>query len=85
MTVASIVFLVLLAVIFVALWQKGQLRRFAVFARETQEELKKCAWPTKDELVGSTVVVFVSLLVLGLFTGLVDFVVTLLVRSLSNI
>jgi preprotein translocase subunit SecE len=85
MTTGSIIALAVAGVVFFILWQKGYLLRFAGFVRETKEELKKCAWPTKDELVGSTVVVFVALFILGGFTALVDTVVTSVVRYLSNI
>lgn len=85
MTTAAIIFLSFVAVLFFVLWQKGYVARLGRFAGETQEELKKCSWPTKNELLGSTVVVFVSLFVLGFFTGAVDFLVTIVVRSLSNI
>jgi preprotein translocase subunit SecE len=85
MNTGMIIALVAVAGIFFFLWQKGYLLRFAGFVGETREELKKCAWPTKDELIASTVVVFVSLFILGSFTSLVDTVVTALVSYLSNI
>lgn len=58
--------------IFGLLWWKGYIQRFAAYWRQTVEELKKCTWPTWDELKGSTVVVAVSIIVLGLFTFVVD-------------
>jgi preprotein translocase subunit SecE len=60
------------AVIFGLLWWKGYIRRFAAYWRQTTEELKKCTWPTWDELKGSTVVVMVAIIILGLFTFIVD-------------
>ena len=36
------------------------------------EELKKCTWPTWVELKGSTVVVMVAILLLGVFTFAAD-------------
>jgi preprotein translocase SecE subunit len=45
------------------------------FAGETREELRKCSWPSKQELKGSTVVVLVATVVVGLFTVSVDVVV----------
>ena len=42
--------------------------------QETREELRKCTWPTWDELKGSTVVVMISILLLGVFTVVVDLV-----------
>ena len=45
------------------------------FVDETREELRKCSWPSKEELKGSTVVVLVATVVVGLFTVGVDVVV----------
>ena len=85
MTIGPIITLAFAVGVFFILWQKGYLLQFAGFVGETREELKKCAWPTKDELIGSTVVVFVSLVILGGFTAIVDTFVTAVVRFLSNI
>lgn len=64
----------MLVAIFAILWWQGQLKRFAAYIAETREELKKCTWPTWDELKGSTVLVMVSILLIGLFTVVVDYV-----------
>ena len=56
------------------LWWGGQLARLANYIRETRLELEKCSWPTWDELRGSTLVVFISIALLGLFTMVVDWV-----------
>ena len=45
------------------------------FVGETREELRKFSWPSKEELKGSTVVVLVATVVVGLFTVGVDVVV----------
>ena len=60
--------------IFAWLWRRGELLRFSRFVQETREELKKCSWPTREELKGSTVVVAIACLLLGLFTTAVDWV-----------
>ncbi len=52
------------------------------YLKETGAELRKMTWPTKDELIGSTIVVVVVSLVLALFIGAVDRVLTLLLRTL---
>jgi preprotein translocase subunit SecE len=67
-------------VIFGFLWSKGYLVRMRNYVGETREELRKCTWPTVEELKGSTVVVMVTLAVLGVFTVAVDFVLSKLVR-----
>ena len=58
--------------IFAYLWWQGQIRRLATYVMETREELKKCSWPTWDELKGSTVVIAVSIALLGGFVYAVD-------------
>jgi preprotein translocase subunit SecE len=67
-------------VIFIVLWRKGAFLRLSNYVHETQEELKKCTWPTWEELMGSTTVVIVSVGALGIFTVGVDYVVTRLIR-----
>jgi preprotein translocase subunit SecE len=42
------------------------------FVGEVRTELTKCAWPTRPELMESTVVVIISCLILAAFVGLSD-------------
>ena len=72
--------MVLIGVAFAVLWQKGYLLRFANYVQETREELRKCTWPSLDELKGSTVVVMVTIALMGSFTVAVDFVISRLLR-----
>ena len=58
--------------LFVVLWRKGYVRQLTDYVQQTREELRKCTWPSWDELKGSTVVVFVSIVLLGGFTVAVD-------------
>ena len=44
------------------------------FLGEVNAELRKCSWPARDELTDSTVVVIVSIVLLGLYVGLSDVV-----------
>jgi preprotein translocase subunit SecE len=57
---------------FAWLWRAGHLARFATYVRLTREELRKCTWPSWEELKGSTVVVAISIVILGGFTVGVD-------------
>ena len=54
------------------LWWKGQIQQLALYVAQTREELKKCAWPSWDELKGSTVLISIMIAMLGLFVYLVD-------------
>jgi preprotein translocase subunit SecE len=65
---------VVVGLIFAYLWWQGQIKRLAVYVQETREELKKCSWPTWDELKGSTVVIVIATALLGAFTVVVDVV-----------
>ena len=68
---------------FALLWWQGYLKRISNYVDQTREELRKCTWPTWDELKGSTVLVFVTVLILGMFTVLVDWVSTQLVLLIT--
>ncbi|MDD5560376.1 MAG: preprotein translocase subunit SecE [Candidatus Methylomirabilis sp.] len=42
------------------------------FLKEVRTELKKVSWPARKEVVGSTVVVIVSVFILSFFLGAID-------------
>ncbi|UCB57129.1 MAG: preprotein translocase subunit SecE [Candidatus Omnitrophota bacterium] len=50
------------------------------FLSEVKSELKKVSWSTKKELIGSTGIVIVTVSLLALFIGVVDFVISRLVN-----
>lgn len=50
--------------------------RFKTFILETREELKQVSWPTRDELVGSGLVVFVGVTLLASFISVCDFILS---------
>ena len=77
------IWVAVVAVVFGVFWRTGQLLRLANYVQETKEELKKCTWPSRDELKGSTVVVLLSVALLGLFTYLCDIALTLFVRGIT--
>lgn len=54
------------------------------FINEIKLELKKVSWPTRDELINSTVVVLIAVAILSIFVGSCDLifsrVINLLIR-----
>jgi preprotein translocase subunit SecE len=50
------------------------------FVEDVRNELKKCSWPTRAELLESTVVVIVSVLIVGVFVGASDVVLLALLK-----
>jgi preprotein translocase subunit SecE len=69
-----IVWGVLIGATFAWLWWAGHLARLTAYVQETREELRKCSWPSWEELKGSTVVIGISILLLGGFTVAADLV-----------
>ncbi|MBE7446284.1 MAG: preprotein translocase subunit SecE [Planctomycetia bacterium] len=53
-------------------------RKTVEFLIDTQGELQKVLWPTRYELVGSTAVVIVSVVIIGIFVLGVDWFVSLI-------
>ena len=51
------------------------------FLREVYEELRKVVWPTWPELYRYTLVVIVTVVVIGAFIGGVDYAITVLLRK----
>ena len=43
------------------------------FISEVQVEMAKVTWPTREELMGSTGVVLMTMLILSAFIGMADF------------
>ena len=52
----------------------------AQFLREVKVELKKVAWPTRKQTIGSTAVVIALVMLISLFLGMVDFGISSLIR-----
>ena len=52
------------------------LANIAVFLVGVREELKQVSWPSREELVGSAVVVFVGVALLAVFISACDFLLS---------
>ena len=60
---------------------KSELEKFVVFFKEVNAELRKVTWPTKEELIGSTIVTIVVSLIMSLFIGIVDRILSLVIKT----
>jgi preprotein translocase subunit SecE len=58
------------------------LRRAQEFVREVMAEFRKVAWPSRQELINSTVVVITVTVVVSLFLGAVDVVLARIVERI---
>ena len=55
-------------------WFKRTWGKICKFFRELKSELKKVSWPTAKQVAKNTLIVVVSVIVLGVFIWLFDFV-----------
>ncbi len=60
----------------------GMFERIKNFLREVKLETKKVVFPSKEELIGSTWVVIISTLIVAVFLGIVDLLLTRFVKFL---
>ena len=51
----------------------GKLAEFSQYLRESRLELKKVVWPTRKEVLATTLAVLALVSVMCLYLGLVDF------------
>ena len=82
-TIWLVFWVVIVGGVFAWLWWAGHLVRFADYVKQTREELRKCSWPSWQELKGSTIVVAIAIVLLGGFTVFVDFIFSILVRWIT--
>lgn len=54
------------------------------FLKDVRIEMGKVSWPTKDELIGSTAVVLISLAILSLFIGICDLVLSHVINIIMS-
>jgi preprotein translocase SecE subunit len=80
-----LIWFAVIGAVFAFAWKQGQLARLAAYVTATQQELKKCNWPSRDELIQSTVLIFVVIGLLGIFTMASDWIVLSFVKVLIKV
>jgi preprotein translocase subunit SecE len=55
------------------------------FLNDVYQELQKVAWPSREELVGSTAVVIAMSVIMAVFIGIVDWTVNQVVHVLIRV
>ena len=69
-------------VLFVLALRAGYFLKISAYWAEMMEEMRKCTWPTWDELLGSTVLTTVSVAIIGTFTVSVDYICSNIIKAL---
>ena len=59
------------------------MRRLRRYLQESWSELKKVAWPTRDQVRNLTVLVFIVSAAIGIFIAFWDFVFTEVIRFVT--
>lgn len=65
--------------------EKNGFKKIGKFFREVRAEFKKIVWPTFKQLRNNTVVVIVSVIIVGIFIGLLDLLFGWGLKELVNI
>ncbi len=62
----------------------GLARKVSGFLQEFKTEMRKVTWPGRKETVSSTAVVIVTVMIIVLFLGLIDYALGRIVYSVLN-
>ncbi len=52
-----------------------------VFIREAYNELKKATWMSKQQVIGSTIVVVILVCTMAVYVGAIDFVLSIMLGA----
>ena len=56
--------------------------KIARYFKEIRAELTKVTWPSRQELIGSTIVTIVVTIIISVFIGIVDRLLTLATKTI---
>jgi preprotein translocase subunit SecE len=60
-------------------------KRLIKFLREVKLELKKVSWPSRREISGSTGVVIVTVIIVSVYLGILDFILQRLMLVIHSL
>jgi len=65
--------------------KKNLFKRIGDFLTEVKGELKKVTWPTKNDLIKTTIAVLVSSFIFGVFLFVVDMIFSRVINSIIGV
>lgn len=77
----------LLAVVGIAVWfalQSSQGGHLWAFVLDSRVELRKVVWPSRQDTLQTTLVVFVMVLIIGIFLWLVDMLLAYILKIITG-
>lgn len=57
------------------------IKKIGNFATEVRGEMQKVTWSTREEVVGSTTVVLMTMFIISAFIGVCDFIMSFLLAT----
>ena len=61
---------------------RAYIEKATAFLQEVHAETKKVTWPSRKDVLGSTLVVIVAVFIIAGFLGIIDFVLSFIIGSL---
>lgn len=58
--------------------------KISKFLKEVVAELSKVTWPSKDEIISSTIVTIIVSTVVAIFIGIVDQILTAIIKMIFD-
>lgn len=58
--------------------------KIRIFLEETMEEMHKCTWPARDQLLESTLLVLIAMVAVSAFVAGIDQIVSRLIKFLIS-
>lgn len=58
--------------------------KIRIFLEETMEEMHKCTWPGRDQLLESTLLVLIAMVAVSAFVAGIDQIVSRLIKFLIS-
>jgi preprotein translocase subunit SecE len=65
--------------------EKNIFKRMGAYLRDVRGEMKKVTWPTKDDLVKTTIAVIIISLFFGVYLFGVDFIFSRIFKQIAGI
>ncbi|MCP2520814.1 preprotein translocase subunit SecE [Candidatus Aminicenantes bacterium AC-335-B20] len=65
-------------------FKKGRIKRFIQFLKDVKAELKKVTWPSKKEVVSTTIVVIIATIFFGFFLYAMDLIFSWVVKNIRG-
>jgi preprotein translocase subunit SecE len=61
---------------------RAYIEKATAFLQEVHAETKKVTWPSRKDVLGSTLVVIVAVFIIAGFLGIIDFALSFIIGSL---